>query len=80
MLNHMVGILQKRYHDKHKEHKISDYVHIRSPTKKHKKDFIRVDYQQVLEGKVMADVGDGVKLKQAARARLDNLEHVKLHS
>ena len=73
LLNHMVGIRQQRYHDKQKEHKVSDAVHIRSPTKKHQKDFMRVDYQRVLEGNIMADVGDGVNLKQAARERIDNL-------
>ena len=72
-MNHMVGIWQQRYHCKQKEHKVSDAVYIRSPTKKHQKDFIRLDYQRVLEGNIMADVGDGVKLKQEARARLDNL-------
>ena len=76
----MVGIRQHRYHDKQKEHKVYYAVHIRSPMKKHQKYFMRMDYQLVLEGNIMADVGDGVKLKQAARARLDNLGHVKLHS
>ena len=80
LLNHMVGIRQQGYHDKQKEHKVSDAVHIRSPTKKHQKDFMCVDYQRVLEGNIMADVGDGVNLKQAARARLDNLGHVKSHA
>ena len=80
LLNHTVDIRQQRYHDKQKEHKVSDAVHIRSPTKNHQKGFIRVDFQQLLEGNIMADVCDGVKLKQAARARLDNLGHVKLHS
>ena len=28
----------------------------------------------------MADVGDGINSKQAARERLDNLGHVKSHS
>ena len=28
----------------------------------------------------MADVGDGLNLKQAARERLDNLHHVKSNS
>ena len=73
LLNHMVGIRKQRYHDKQKEHKVSDTVHIRSPTKKHQKDFMRVDYQQVLEGNIMADVGNGVNLKKAARARLEDL-------
>ena len=41
---------------------------------------MREDYQQVLEVNIMADVGDRVKLKQAARARLENLGHVKSHS
>ena len=79
-MNHVVGIRQQRYHDKQKEHKVYDAVHIRSPTKKHQKDFMRVDYQRVLEGNIMADVGDGVNLKHAARARLDNLGHVKSYS
>ena len=79
-LNHMVGIRHQNYHDKQKEHKVSDAVHIRSLTKKHHEDFIRVDYQQVLEGKIMAYVGDGVNLKQADRERLENLGHVKFHS
>ena len=39
-----------------------------------------VNYQPVLKGDIMADVGDGVNLKQAARERLDNLGHVKSHS
>ena len=76
----MVGIRQHRYHDKQEEHKVSDAVHIRSPTKKHKKGFMRVDYQQVFEGNIISDVGDGVNLKQAARARLYNLGYVKLYS
>ena len=73
LLNHIVGIQQQMYHGKQKEHKVSDAVHIISPTKKHQTDFIRVYYQQVLEGNIMADVGDGVNLKHAARARLDNI-------
>ena len=73
LLNHMVGIRQQRYHDKLKDHKVSDDVYIRSPTKKHHKDFLCVGYQQVIEGKIMTDVGDGVNLKKLARARLDNL-------
>ena len=72
-MNHMVGIRQQRYHNKQKEHKVFDAVHIRSPTKNHQKDFMRVEYQRVLEVNIMIDVGDGVKLKQEARARLDNL-------
>ena len=43
MLNHMVGIRKQRYHNKQKEHKVSDAVHIRSPTKNHQKDFMRVE-------------------------------------
>ena len=39
-----------------------------------------MDYQGVIEGNIMADVGDGVNLKQSAMARLDNLGHVKSHS
>ena len=73
LLNHVVGIWKQMYHDKQKEHKVSDDVHIRSPTKKNQKDFIPVDYQRVLDRNIMVDVGDGVNLKQAARARLDNL-------
>ena len=80
LLNHMVGIRQQRYHSKQKEHKVSDAVQIKSPTKKHQKDFMRMDYQRVLEGNIMEDVGDGVNLKQAARERLDNLGHIKSHS
>ena len=80
LLNHMVGIRQQSYHVKQKEHKVSNAVHIRSPTKKHQKDFMHMDYQQVLEGNIMKDVGDGVKLKQAARARIENLGRVKSHS
>ena len=41
---------------------------------------MRMEYQRVLDGNIMADVGDGLNLKQAARARLDNLGHVKSHS
>ena len=73
LLNHMFGIRQKRYHDKQKEHRVSDAVHIRSPTKKHQKNFMCVDYQQVLEGNIMEDLGDGLNLKHAARSSLDNL-------
>ena len=80
LLIHMVGIRKQRYHDKQNYHKVTDAVHIRSTTKKHQKDFIHVDYQRVLDGNIMADVGDGVKQKQAARARLDNLGHVQSHS
>ena len=80
LLNHMVGTRQQRYHGKQKEQKVSDAVHIRSPTKKHHKDFMRMNYQRVLEGNIKADVDDVVNLKQAARARIDNLGHVKLHS
>ena len=80
LLNHMVGTRQQRCHGKQKEQKVSDAVHIRSPTKKHHKDFMRMNYQRVLEGNIMADVDDVVNLKQAARARIDNLGHVKLHS
>ena len=69
----MVGIRQQRYHYKQKEHKVFDDVHIISPTKKLQKDFIRVDYQQVLEGSIMEDVGNVLNSKQAARSRLDNL-------
>ena len=36
-LNHMVDIRKQMYHDKRKENKVSDAVHIRSPTKKHKR-------------------------------------------
>ena len=79
LLIHMVGIRQQRYHGKQKYQKVSDTVHIRSPTKKHQKDFIRVYYQQVLDGNIMKDVGDGVNLKQAAMASIDNLGHSKSH-
>ena len=34
---------------------------------------MKVDFQRVLEGNIMSDVGDGVNLKRAARERLDNL-------
>ena len=37
-------------------------------------------YQQVLDDNIMADVGDVVNLKHAARAKLDNLGHVQSHS
>ena len=40
---------------------------------------MRMDYQQVLEEIIMADVGDGLNLKQAAMERLDNLGHVQSH-
>ena len=73
----MVDIRHQGYHYKQKEHKVSDDVHIISPTKKHQKDFMKVDFQRVLEGNIMEDVGDGVNLKQAARAILDNLGYVK---
>ena len=76
----MVVIRQQRHNDKQKEHKVSGAVHIRSSNKNLQKDFMRVDYQRVLEEVIVADVGYGVNLKQAARARLDNLGHVKLHS
>ena len=72
-MNHMVGIRQHRYHDKQKENKFSNAVHIISPTKKRQKDFMRIDYQRMLEGNIMADVGDGVNLKQFDSLRLDNL-------
>ena len=68
----MAGILKQRYHDNQKEHKVSDTVRIRSPMNKHQKDFMRVEYQLLLEGNIMEDLGDGVKLKQAARERLEN--------
>ena len=32
-----------------------------------------VDYQRVLEGKIIADVSNGVNLKQTSRKGLDNL-------
>ena len=67
LLNQMVGIRQQRYHNEQKDHKGSDAAHIRSPTKKHQKYFMRVEYQRVLEVNIMADVGDGVNLKHAAR-------------
>ena len=73
LLNHIVGIRKQRYHGKQKDNKVSDAVHIISPTKKYQRDFMRVDYQQVLEDNIMEDVGDVVNLKHAARARLDNL-------
>ena len=79
-MNHMVGIRQQRYHDNQKEHKVSDAVQNNSPTKNHQKEFMYMNYQRVLEGNIMVDVGDGVKLKQADRARLDKLGHVKSHS
>ena len=68
------------YHSNQKEHKLYNDFHIRSPTKNHQKDFMRMEYHQVLEEKIMADIGDGVNLKHVARARLENLGHVKLHS
>ena len=74
LLNHMVSIRQQRYHDKHKDKKVSNDVHIRSPTKNHQKDFMRVDYQWVLGRNIMEDLGDGVNLEQADRSRLENLE------
>ena len=80
LLIHMVGIRKQRYHSKQKYHKVSDAVHIKFPTKKHQKYFMPVYYQQVLDGNIMADVGDVVNLKQASRSRLDNLGHVKSHS
>ena len=63
LLNHMVGIRKQKYHAKHKEDKVSDAVHIRSPTKKHQKDLMRVEYQRLIEGNIMSVVGDGVNLK-----------------
>ena len=73
LLDHMVGIRHQRYHDKQKEHKVSNAVHVRYPTKKHQKYFMRVDYQRVLEVNIVVDVGDGVNLKQASRENIDNL-------
>ena len=67
LLNHMVGIRKHSYHEKQKDHNFSDAVHIRDPTKKHHKEFMRVDYEQVIEGNIMAYVGDEVNLKHAAR-------------
>ena len=75
----MVGIRKQRYHNKQNYHKVTDAVHIRFSTKKHQKYFMPVYYQQVLDGNIMADVGDVVNLKQASRSRLDNLGHVKSH-
>ena len=34
---------------------------------------MRVEYQLLLEGNIMEDLGDGVNLEQADRARLENL-------
>ena len=39
-----------------------------------------MEYQQVIEGNIMIDVGDGVKLKQADRAMIENLGYVKSNS
>ena len=68
------------YHSNQKEHKLYNDFHIRSPTKNHQKDFMSMEYQRILDGNIIADVGDGLNLKQAARARLDNLGNVKSHS
>ena len=73
LLKHMIRIRHQRYHNKKKEQKVSDDFHIRSPTKNHQKGFMRVDYQRVLEGIIMAYVCGGVNLKHAATTRLDNL-------
>jgi len=48
--------------------------------KTHQLDFNRIDYHYVLEADIMQDVGNGVNLKQAAQARLDNLGQIKSHS
>ena len=40
-----VGCITVVYHDKQKEHKVSDAVHIRSTTENQQKDFMRMDYQ-----------------------------------
>ena len=76
LLNHMVDILKQRYYDKYKEHKVSNTFPIRSPTRKHLNYFMHMGYQRVLEGNIMADVGDGLNFKHTDRAS----ERVKAHS
>jgi len=53
---------------------------IKGGWKKHQQDFSRVDYHHVVEAHIMDDVSNGVSLRQAAQARLDNLGYVKSHS
>ena len=40
---------------------------------------MNVQYNYTVERRIMDDVSNGVNLKQAAKARLDNIGHVKAH-
>ena len=80
--DHMVGLRQREYADKQKEHKISDCLHIHSPKKgwtDGARDLFKIKYHNVLESNVLKSVGNGGNKLYAARARLDNLGSVKSH-
>ena len=85
LFDHMVGMRYREYAKTPKltkEHKISDHHHVISPKKgypKHQQDIMNVQYSHIVERRIMDDVGGGVNLKQAAKARLDNLGRVKAH-
>ena len=86
LFDHMIAMRHRNFSKSPKlmrEHKISDHHHVISPKKgfpKHQQDFMNIDYANIVERRIMDDVGDSVNLKQAAKARLDNLGHVKSHS
>ena len=85
LFDHMIGRRRVKYADAKmiKKHKISDELNRISPLKgrpQNQKDFMDINYAHIAETKIMMDVGDGSNLKVVAKAKLDNLGHVRSHS
>ena len=81
---HMRGRRDVKYDDAKliKKHKISDELNSISTLKRrpqHQKDFMDINCDHISERQIMMDVGDGSNLKVAAKAKLDNLGHVRSH-
>ena len=80
--DHMVAMRQRKYADKQKDHKISDYLHIHLPMNwytDNARDLFKFKYHNVLESNVLKSVGNGGNKLYTARARLNNLGCVKSH-
>jgi hypothetical protein len=80
LFDHSVGFLRRKYPNKEKEYKISDYLDC-EPSNQHQRDLLKLDYHDRVMGNLMADVGEGgVPLQKAAQCCLDQLGNVKSHS
>ena len=85
LFDHTIGRRHVKYADEKliKKHNISDGLNRIYKLKgrpQHQKDFMDINYAHIAERKIMMDVGEGYKLKVAAKAKLDNLGHMRSHS